>query len=121
MAALATLEKRKQTWKNVRPILKKTYPSPKIGLKGWSNPMELAISTILSAQCTDARVNIVTEKLFKKYKTPQDYLNGKPGEFEKDIHSTGFYKNKAKNIRGFCHKLIHEFKGKVPDTMHELI
>ncbi len=121
MATLAPREKRKATWKNVRPILKKIYPSPKIGLKGWSNPMELAISTILSAQCTDARVNIVTQSLFKKYKTPQDYLRVKPAELEKDIHSTGFYKNKTKNIRGFCHKLIHHFNGKVPDTMEELI
>ncbi len=121
MPSFATLEKRQQTWKSVRPILKKTYPSPKIGLKGWENPMELAISTILSAQCTDARVNIVTQKLFKKYRKPEDYLKVKPAELEKDIHSTGFYKNKAKNIRGFCEKLIHDYKGKVPDTMEELI
>lgn len=121
MTALKSLETRKATWKNVRPILKKLYPAPKIGLKGWENPMELAISTILSAQCTDARVNIVTQKLFKKYRKAEDYLKVKPSELEKDIHSTGFYKNKAKNIRGFCQQLVNEFKGKVPDTMKELI
>jgi endonuclease-3 len=121
MKQMESLENRRQTWKSIRPILKKEYPSPKIGLKGWENPMELAISTILSAQCTDARVNIVTQKLFKKYKTPQDYLRVKPTELEKDIHSTGFYKNKTKNIRGFCEKLIREYNGKVPDTMEQLI
>jgi endonuclease-3 len=118
---MESLDKRAARWKIIRPILKKTYPSPKIGLKGWDNPMELAISTILSAQCTDVRVNLVTRKLFKKYKRAEDYLKVKPSELEKDIHSTGFYKNKTKNIRGFCEKLIREHKGKVPDTMEELI
>ncbi len=118
---MESLEKRRQTWKNIRPILKKMYPAPKIGLEGWKNPLELAISTILSAQCTDARVNIVTKKLFKKYKRAEDYLNVKPTELEKDIHSTGFYKNKAKNIRGFCEHVLREHKGKVPDTMEELV
>lgn len=118
---MESLETRSTRWKSIRPILKKTYPAPKIGLEGWKNPVELAISTILSAQCTDARVNMVTQKLFKKYKTPHDYLRVKPSELEKDIHSTGFYKNKAKNIRGFCEKLLREHKGKVPQTMEELV
>lgn len=112
---------RKTRWNKIRPILMKTYPTPKIGLEGWKDPMELAISTILSAQCTDARVNMVTQKLFKKYTKAQDYLRVPAKELENDIHSTGFYKNKTKNIRGFCEKLIHEHHGKVPNTMEELV
>lgn len=118
---MESFQKRLARWKAIRLILKKTYPSPKIGLKGWKNPLELAISTILSAQCTDARVNIVTKSLFKKYKKAEDYLKVKQTELENDIRSTGFYKNKTKNIRGFCHKLINEFNGKVPDTMEKLV
>jgi endonuclease-3 len=116
-----SLEKRRQTWKTIRPILKKTYPAPKIGLEGWKNPLELAISTILSAQCTDARVNMVTKTLFKKYTKAEDYLKVKSEELEKDIRSTGFYKNKAKNIRGFCEHVVREHKGKVPQTMEALV
>ncbi len=111
----------RETWKKIRPILEKTYPAPKIGLEGWKNPLELTISTILSAQCTDVRVNMVTKELFKKYKKAEDYLNVKPSELEQDIRSTGFYKNKTKNIRGMCEKILKEYKGKIPDTMEELI
>jgi len=110
-----------ERWKKVRPILTKLYPKPKIGLEGWKNPVELAISTILSAQCTDARVNMVTKTLFKKYKKPEDYLKVKETELQKDIHSTGFYKNKTKNIRGFCEQVLKHHKGKVPQTMEELV
>lgn len=110
-----------ERWKKVRPILTKLYPAPKIGLEGWKNPVELAISTILSAQCTDIRVNMVTKTLFKKYKKPEDYLKVKETELQQDIRSTGFYKNKTKNIRGFCEHIIRDHKGKVPSTMEELI
>jgi len=102
------------------PILKKTYPEAKIVLN-WQNPWNLLVAVILSAQCTDVRVNIVTESLFKKYKTPEDYLAVTQEELEQDIRSTGFYRNKAKNIRGAAAKVIDDFGGKVPATMEELL
>ena len=89
------------------------YPDVKSALD-YKNPFQLLIATILSAQCTDARVNVVTKDLFKKYKKPEDYLNAKDTELEKDIFSTGFYKNKAKNIKNCCKTLIEKFNGKVP-------
>lgn len=101
-------------------ILSKKYPNVKIQLNH-SNEFELLISTMLSAQCTDARVNIVTESLFKKYKIPDDYLLVPQEELEMDIFSTGFYKAKAKNIRATCKELIDKFDGKVPDSLEELI
>jgi endonuclease-3 len=79
------------------------------------------IATILSAQCTDERVNQVTKTLFQKYRRPEDYVRVKIEEFEKDIRSTGFYRNKAKSIKGACKAIIESFDGKVPDTMEELI
>ncbi len=116
-----SLDKRLERWKKIKPLLKKKYPNPKLGLAGWKNPLELIVATILSAQCTDARVNIVTKELFKKYKKTEDYLKVKPAELENDIRSTGFYKNKTKNIRGMCEKLLKEFDGKVPNTMEKLV
>jgi endonuclease-3 len=101
-------------------VLKKTYPDAKIALN-WENPWNLLVAVILSAQCTDVRVNIVTKDLFKKYKKPQDYLDVEPEELEQDIRSTGFYRNKAKNIRGAAKKVIENFKGIVPGTMEELL
>ena len=102
------------------PILRKTYPEAKIALN-WDNPWNLLVAVILSAQCTDVRVNIVTKDLFKKYKKPQDYLDVPLEELQQDIRSTGFYKNKAKNIRGAAEKVINDFGGKVPCTMDELL
>ena len=101
-------------------LLKKTYPEPKIALR-FVNPLQLLVSTILSAQCTDARVNMVTQQLFKKYKTVQDYAQAKQGEFEQDIRSTGFYRNKAKNIIAAAGMIARDFAGKVPDTMESLV
>jgi endonuclease-3 len=101
-------------------LLKKEYPDVKIALHH-SNPLELLVSTILSAQCTDKRVNEVTETLFKKYRTVQDYANVRQDELEKDIYSTGFYKNKAKNIKKLSGILIENFSSQVPDTMEDLI
>lgn len=104
--------------------LKKMFPEKEHALTElvyWKTPWELLVAVILSAQCTDKRVNIVTEKLFKKYKKIADYVKVSQEEFEKDIHSTGFYRNKAKNIRGAAEKVVTNFKGKVPDTMEELI
>jgi endonuclease-3 len=101
-------------------LLKKEYPKVKIALH-YSNPLELLVSTILSAQCTDKQVNAVTKKLFVKYRTPQDFTRISPEELEKDIYSTGFYRNKAKNIIGACKIIASEYNSKVPDTMEELL
>lgn len=101
-------------------ILKKQYPKVKPALI-YSNPFELLISTILSAQCTDERVNIVTKPLFKKYKTPQDFVDLTSEELEKEIFSTGFYKQKAKSIKACCNKLLENHKGKVPADFDELV
>ncbi|KJJ83204.1 endonuclease III [Candidatus Omnitrophus magneticus] len=100
-------------------LLTKNYDSNKTALN-YSTPLELLIATILSAQCTDKRVNIVTEKLFKKYKTLSDYADADLKEFELDIKSTGFYKNKARNIINSARLIQKEFNGKVPDTMEKL-
>jgi endonuclease-3 len=96
------------------------YPEPTCELN-FSNPLELLVATILSAQCTDVRVNLVTAALFQKYRTPEEYLAVPAEELEEDIHSTGFYRNKAKNIRGACARLLAEYGGQVPDTMEELL
>jgi endonuclease III len=93
--------------------LSKIYPAVRPALD-YSSPFQLLISTILSAQCTDARVNIVTKTLFKKYKKPKDYLDVTFAELEKDIFSTGFYRQKAKSIRNCCAQLIERHNGKVP-------
>lgn len=100
-------------------VLHKRYPDPKIALR-FSNPLELLVATILSAQCTDARVNEVTKTLFKKYKSAKDYAQAEPHIFEEEIRSTGFYKNKAKAIINCCRKLVTDFHGKVPDSLAEL-
>jgi len=86
-----------------------------------SNPLELLVATILSAQCTDARVNIVTRNLFGKYRAPQDYVRAPQEKLEEDIRSTGFYRNKAKSIRGACAMIQEKFGGSVPDSMEELV
>jgi endonuclease-3 len=99
--------------------LKKEYPLAKIALE-FKNPFELLISTILSAQCTDDRVNIVTKSLFRKYKKPQDYLKVSNEELEKDIFSTGFYRQKAKSIKNCCTALLKNHQGKVPSGFEEL-
>jgi len=99
--------------------LKKEYPEVKIALN-FGTPFQLLISTILSAQCTDDRVNLVTKSLFKKYKKPGDYLKVTNGELEKDIFSTGFYRQKAKNIKNCCKTLLENFNGKVPQNFEAL-
>ncbi len=101
-------------------LLKKEYPGVKIALH-YSDPLELLIATILSAQCTDKQVNEVTKNLFKKYRTLQDYIKTPQEELEKDIYSTGFYRNKAKNIKELSKLLVNEFDSKVPDTMEALL
>lgn len=100
--------------------LKKEYPDAHCALIH-TNAFELLIATILSAQCTDVRVNIVTADLFRKYRSPQDYLNVSQEELEQDIRSTGFFRNKAKNIQAACEKIIENFGGAIPNTMEELL
>lgn len=105
--------------KRITELLLKKYPHPKIALK-FTNPLELLVATILSAQCTDVRVNQVTEKLFKKYRTAKDYADADMKSFKQEIRSTGFYKNKAKMIINAAKKLVSDFGGKVPSIMEEL-
>lgn len=104
----------------ILPILKKTYPNARIALN-YDNPWNLFVAVVLSAQCTDVRVNMVTKDLFKKYKKPADYLSVPQSELEQDIRSTGFYRNKAKNIRGAAQKIAEDFGDQVPKTMDELL
>ena len=99
--------------------LKKLIPDAKIVLN-YSNPWELLVAVVLSAQCTDKKVNEVTEKLFKKYRTLNDYVKADPREFERDIRSTGFYHNKTKNILAAAKMVKEEFNGKIPRTMEEI-
>ena len=101
-------------------LLKKEYPNAKTALN-FSNPVQMLVATILSAQCTDKRVNIVTEKLFKKYKTINDYAKVSQNEFEQDVKSTGFYRNKSKNIISTAKIIVKDFGGKVPGNMIDLL
>ncbi|MDO8724622.1 MAG: endonuclease III, partial [Candidatus Methanoperedens sp.] len=101
-------------------LLKNEYPDVRVTLLH-SDPLELLIATILSAQCTDRQVNEVTKKLFKKYRSLHDYISASQEELEKEIYSTGFYMTKAKNIKKMCEMLVNNFNGKVPDTMEELV
>jgi endonuclease-3 len=100
--------------------LRKAYPQAHCALNH-TNPFELLIATILSAQCTDARVNIVTADLFRKYRGPEDYLKVPQAELENDVRTTGFFRNKARNIQNACKRIVDEYKGKVPRTMEELL
>ena len=114
------LEDRRKRVQIIIKTLKKLFPTTKSALN-YSNPWEFLVAVILSAQCTDKRVNIVTEKLFKKYKKVPDYAYAKLSELEKDIRSTGFYKNKAKNVIATA-KIIHEkYKDRLPQTMEEML
>ncbi len=101
-------------------ILKKLYPDADTALV-YKNAIQLLVATILSAQCTDKRVNKVTKELFKKYKKADDFAKADPEKFEQEIRSTGFYKNKAKNIIASAEKIISEFDGRVPKEMEALL
>ncbi len=101
-------------------LLRKRYPAAKTAL-AYRNPLEMLVSTILSAQCTDKRINLVTKPLFRKYRKPEDYLKAPIRELEWNIRPTGFYHSKAKNIRGACSVIIEKFGSKVPRTMEELL
>jgi endonuclease-3 len=100
--------------------LKGEYPEARTELD-WSNPLELLVATILSAQTTDVQVNRVTESLFSKYRTAEDYADSNPDELEEDIRPTGFYRNKARSLRGMARALVEEHGGEVPRTMSELV
>lgn len=113
------MDKRARALKTIE-LLKKKYPNAKIALN-YSNALELLVATMLSAQCTDERVNIVTKTLFKKYRTPQDYANADLNELEQEIRSTGFYKNKAKNIKTTSQLLVEKYQSKVPQTMEQIL
>lgn len=106
--------------KEILKLLKKDYPNPTVALN-FSNPLEMLIATILSAQATDVKVNEVTQYLFKKYKTARDYAEVDRTQLENDIRPTGFYHNKAKYLQEACKLIVEEFDGKVPDTMEGLI
>ena len=120
MAKRESLEALKKRTREVIRRLKRAYPGAKCSLNHTS-PFELLIATILSAQCTDERVNIVTADLFRKYRKPEDYLNVSPRELEKDIQSTGFFRNKTKSIQGTSKMLSEQYGGEVPQTMDELL
>jgi endonuclease-3 len=101
-------------------LLEKEHPDAKVALH-YSNPLELLVATMLSAQTTDEGVNRVTETLFKKYKKPEDYANAEMNELEEDIRSTGFYHKKAKNLKNSARMLVEKFNSKVPKTMEDMI
>jgi len=111
---------RKERAKKILKKLRELFPDAAIVLK-YGNAWELLVAVILSAQCTDKQVNIVTEKLFQKYKTLDDYIKATQEEFEQDVKSTGFYRNKAKNILASAKIVKERFGGKVPDTMEDLL
>ncbi len=115
-----SFEDRRKRARKIFGLLKKEHPDAGCALDRGS-PLDLLVATILSAQCTDIRVNIVTKSLFKKCRTPQDYLKMSQGRLENEIRSTGFFRNKAKNIRGACQVLMDEFDSEVPRTMEEMI
>ncbi len=105
---------------NIIELLEKKYPNAKTALK-YINPLEILVATILSAQCTDKQVNIVTKSLFIKYKTARDYANADLTELEGEVRSTGFYRNKAKNIKNTGRLLVEKYGSKVPNTMEALV
>jgi endonuclease-3 len=118
-SAPTPLEEQQRTRKIIR-LLKREYPDARCSLNH-SSPLELLIATILSAQCTDERVNIVTAELFRKYRRSEDYYEVAQTELETDIRSTGFYHNKAKAIQGACRIINEQHQGSVPDNMEDLL
>lgn len=115
-----TLQQRQVRAAAILRRLKKEYPDAKCELD-WSTPLELAVATILSAQCTDKRVNLVTPALFKKYRTAQDWAAASQATLEKEFHSTGFFRNKAKNVRALMARLEADFGGELPGDFDVLV
>lgn len=120
MAKRETKAELKERVEKVLKALNQEYGTEYICYLDHETPWQLLIAVILSAQCTDARVNMVTKNLFQKYKSPKDFAEADLKELEKDIHSLGFYHMKAKNIISCCQDLVNRFGGKVPDTIEEL-
>jgi endonuclease-3 len=120
MAKRESIEAVKTRTRDIIRRLKRAYPGAKCSLNH-SNAFELLVATILSAQCTDERVNIVTADLFRKYTKPEDYLKVSPRELEKDIQSTGFFRNKTRSIQGTSKVLTEQYHGQVPHTMEQLL
>lgn len=116
---LASLSRRRERAARLAPRLAELYPDLTISLD-WETPLELVVATILSAQCTDARVNMVTPSLFERYRSAEDYANADSGELEGLIRSTGFFRSKARHIQGMAAKLVSDHGGEVPATMAEL-
>ena len=110
----------KKNTKAILEALEREYGTEYVCYLNHENALQLLIATMLSAQCTDARVNIVTESLFKKYITAEDFANADLKELEKEIHSTGFYHNKAKNIIACCKQLVEKYNGEVPNDLEAL-
>jgi endonuclease III len=115
-----TLSQHRQRAGKLIERLKAAHPDARCSLNH-ANPLELLVATVLSAQCTDERVNLVTNALFKKYRTASDYAQAGPGELEEDIKSTGFYRNKAKALRACCAELLARYGGNVPANMAALV
>lgn len=118
--AVETPKEKRARWSLIRRRLRAAYPDARCALD-FTTPFEILVATVLSAQCTDAKVNQVTKTLFAKYRRPEDYLASKPGEIEKDIHQTGFFNQKAKSLRGLSRVLVEQFGGEVPHTMTEIL
>jgi len=112
--------RKKEKAENILKELKSLYPDATCTLD-YKTPLELLIATQLAAQCTDARVNIVTKDLFKKYRSAEDFAGADLSELEEDIKPTGFFRNKARNIKECCIKILRDFDGKVPDNMEDLL
>lgn len=115
-----TFEQKKKRVEKITAGLRQAYPNAKCALN-FSSPFELLVAAILSAQCTDKRVNRVTPALFKKYREAADYAGADPKQFEDAIHSTGFYKNKTRGILGAAREIVKRFGGKVPDRLEDLV
>ncbi len=115
-----TVSKQADRTKRILKQFDRAYPDAQCALR-FRTPLELLIATILSAQCTDERVNLVTRDLFNKYTSPSDYAGAETETLENEIRSTGFFRNKTKNIQGACRKIQETFGGEVPDTMEKLL
>ena len=113
-------ENYKDRVRHIIEILKKEYPHAKTALT-FKSPLQLLVSTVLSAQCTDVRVNMVTKELFKKYRSAKDYAQANLAELEENIRPTGFFRNKAKAIKAFSATLLEQFNGEVPDNLKDLV
>ena len=118
--ALSSMESSERRIKKIIRRLRKTYPESRTSLV-YKTPLQLLVSTILSAQCTDERINRITPFLFNKYRAASGFAKARQGTLEKEIRSCGFYRNKAKNVIGACRKIVSDYEGKVPDSMEALV